>query len=282
MGDGPVNPIRRGVDRVGALLPCGWRDFWLQAAIFWSYFIAYEAARTLAANDRYLAMRNALDVLRAQQDLGILWERSVQAWAIDAPGVVMQVMNWTYVHCQFTITYALVMFIYFRRNHAFAFVRNVLMATSFAALIGYIMLPTAPPRMMGGLGFVDTLQQVSVNHQSGIVAWFANPYAAMPSLHTAYAVIIGAAGVLVFANPLLRAFWALYPVVVVLSIVTTGNHWLLDAMAGAFLALFAMVFAFALSRGRIPTLASARPATAFSSGAPPVLTGAEAPVPQRA
>ena len=258
MAVAPPRRTRRASDRVGRLLPHGWRDFWLQFAIFWSFYIGYEASRTLAQNDRYLAMRNALDVLRAQQDLGIAWEGAVQNWAINAPHIVMAIANWTYFNCQFTITYALLLFIYFRRNHAFYFIRNVLLATSFAALIGYILLPTAPPRMLGGLGFVDTLQQTAVNHESGVIAWFANPYAAMPSLHTAYAVIIGTAGVLVFATPVLRALWVLYPGLVIFSIIATGNHWFLDAAVGAFVALFALLFAFAISRGRLPTLTRAR------------------------
>lgn len=256
MGDASANPARRVVDRAGRHLPRGWRDFWLQFAIFWSFYVAYEACRTLASADRYVAMRNALDVIRAQQILGIDAERNVQEWALNGPDIVMAIANWTYFNCQFTITYALLLFIYFRRNHAFYFIRNALLGTSFAALLGYILLPTAPPRMMGGLGFIDTLNQTSVNHNSGIVAWFANPYAAMPSLHTAYAVIIGCAGILVFRHPLLKLVWALYPALVVFSIIATANHWFLDAAVGAFVALFALLFAFAISRGRVPTLGS--------------------------
>lgn len=246
--------VRRAVDRIGRHLPRGWRDFWLQFAIFWSFYVAYEGSRTLASGDRYIAIRNALDILRAQEILGINGERSVQIWAMNGPDIVMAIANWTYFNCQFTITYALLLFIYFRRNHAFYFIRNALLTVSFAGLIGYIMLPTAPPRMFGGLGFVDTLQQTSVNHQSSIIAFFSNPYAAMPSLHTAYAVIIGTAGVLVFRHPLLRLIWLLYPALVVFSIVATANHWFLDAAVGAFAALFALLVAFAASRGRIPTL----------------------------
>lgn len=272
------NPIRRAANRVGRFMPRGWRDFWLQFAIFWSFYIAYEGSRTLAQSDRYVAMRNALDVVRAQQVLGIDWERGVQVWAINAPSIVMTIANWTYFNCQFTITYALLLFIYFRRNHAFYFVRNALLATSFAALLGYILLPTAPPRMLGGLGYVDTLRETSVNHNTTVVQWFANPYAAMPSLHTAYAVIIGCAGVLVFAHPILRAIWALYPGLVVFSIIATANHWFLDAAVGAFVALFALLFAFAVSRGRIPTLSRA---SRTRNAAPTPTLGGEI-APQRA
>jgi membrane-associated phospholipid phosphatase len=100
----------------------------------------------------------------------------------------------------------------------------------------------------------------------------------MPSLHTAYAVIIGCAGVLVFSHPLLRAIWALYPLLVLFSIIATANHWFLDAAVGAFVALFALLFAFAVSRGRVPTLAHAR-ATRLST--PPSALGGDS-LPQRA
>ncbi|MEI6688323.1 MAG: phosphatase PAP2 family protein [Thermoleophilia bacterium] len=280
MGNDQVNTIRRGINWIGRHLPRGWRDFWLQFAIFWSFYVAYEASRTLAQPDRYVALRNAVDVIRAQQVLGIDLEQNVQQWALNAPGIVMQIANWTYFNCQFTITYALLLFIYFRRNHAFYFIRNALLATSFAALLGYILLPTAPPRMLGGLGFIDTLNQTSVNHKSGVIAWFANPYAAMPSLHTAYAVIIGCAGVLVFSHVLLKVIWALYPSLVVFSIIATANHWFLDATIGAFVALFALLFAFAVSRGTLPTLG----ALGRARGAKPPAYASRAPdaVPQQA
>lgn len=248
---------RRTVSRIGAFLPHGWGEFALQALIFWSFYVAYEGARALASGDRYAAIANALDVLRAQQELGIAWEHQIQTWALNAPAFVMAIANWTYFNCHFIVSYGLLLFIYFRRNHAYYFVRNVILATSFAALIGYLLLPTAPPRMLAGLGFVDTLQQTAVNHESDIVAAFSNPYAAMPSLHTAYAVIIGAAGILVFAHPLLRAVWAAYPFLVLFSIITTANHWFLDAAVGSLLALLAMILAFAIARGRIPTLSRA-------------------------
>jgi len=227
-----AHPLRRAIDAVGRFLPNGWRDFWLQFAIFWSFYVAYEASRTLASPDRYVAIRNALDVVRAQQVLGMDVDRSVQAWAVDAPGFVIAIANWTYFNCQFTITYALLLFIYFRRNHAFYFIRNALLATSFAALIGYLMLPTAPPRMLGGLGYVDTLNQTSVNHSSGIVQWFANPYAAMPSLH------IGWASWCAFGMwPLMRRRWTraavlLYPALTLFCIVVTANHYWLDGLGG--------------------------------------------------
>jgi membrane-associated phospholipid phosphatase len=78
-----------------------------------------------------------------------------------------------------------------------------------------------------------------VNHHSGAIASLANPYAAMPSLHTAYALIFGVSGVVLARRWWIRGMWALYPGLVVFSIIATANHFVLDAVAGATVAVLA-------------------------------------------
>ena len=233
-------------------LPRGWRDFWLQFAIFWLFYAAYEGTRGVSDGARREAFATAERLVEAQRDLGIFWELDVQAWALDAPDLVMTIANWTYFNCQFTISYGFMLWAYFRRNHAWYFMRNVLIVAGFIGLAGYVAYPTAPPRMFPELGFVDTLNDTAVNHESGIIETFANPYAAMPSLHTAYALIIGISGLLITRHLAVRLMWALYPSLVVFSIVATANHWLLDAVAGAFVAIAAGMVGLALTRGVLP------------------------------
>src|SRR5215210_3934780 len=103
----PALAPRSLVRRAGAFLPHGWRDFWLQFAIFWTYNLAYEFVRGFVDGSRGEAFANARRVMAAQRDLGINREVDVQRWAYDAPGVVMDVANWTYFNCQFTISFAL-------------------------------------------------------------------------------------------------------------------------------------------------------------------------------
>ena len=148
--------------------------------------------------------RNANRVIDAERALGIFWELDIQNWALNAPGFVEFTANRTYFACQFLISYGFMLWAYFRRNHAWYFMRNVLIVAGFIGLIGYVAFPTAPPRMFPELGFVDTLNGEAVSHQTGIVETFANPYAAMPSLHTAYALIIGTSGFLVCRHLLLK------------------------------------------------------------------------------
>src|SRR4051812_3652021 len=215
------------------MLPRGWGGFLKQLLIFAVFDVAYELSRGLADGKWPVARAHAYDVVHAEQGLGIYVERDVQDWALDAPHVVLDVANWTYFNCQFTISACFLIWAYVRRYESYFFLRNVVLAADFLALIGYIGFPTAPPRLLAGEGFVDTLNQTAVNHESPIVELFANPYAAVPSLHTAYAIAIGTAGVLLARHQLVKAIWALYPGLVVFSIVATANHFILDAVAGA-------------------------------------------------
>jgi PAP2 superfamily protein len=222
--------VRSLVARIGAATPHGWRDFWLQFAVFWTFNIAYEASRVLVLGQKDVALANGRRVIDAEQDLGIFVEHDVQHFATHGPGILLEVANWTYFNCQFTISFAFMLWVYFRRNHAFYFVRNTILFADFIGLIGYLTLPTAPPRMFPG--FADTLNQTDLNHNSSVISRFANPYAAMPSLHTATAILVGVTGVLVTRHLLARLMWAFYPALVVFSIVATANHFFLDAAAG--------------------------------------------------
>lgn len=236
--------------RVRSLLPHGPADLALQFALFGAFQVLYELGRGVVDGARSEALVTAARVLDIERTLGIDWERAVQTWAIDdAPDLVLDVANQTYFNCQFTISFGFVLFVYLRRNHAYYHLRNTILAADLIGLAGYLLLPTAPPRM---LGYVDTLQQEALNFDSLLVRLFANQYAAMPSLHTAYALIVGLTGVLVMRSLLARAIWLLYPGLVVFSIVATGNHWTLDAVAGAFVAVCAIALSVASFAGRLP------------------------------
>ncbi len=129
--------------------------------------------------------------------LGIYQEHAVQDWALDAPGIVMEVAKFTYFQCQFTITFGFVIWVYIWRHGAYTMLRNCLFATFMLAVPGYIFYPTAPPRLLPSEGFIDPLATAALNQQGTLVKLFGNPYAAMPSLHTATAILVGVTGVLV-------------------------------------------------------------------------------------
>lgn len=244
---------RSFITAIGTRLPRGWGDLGRQLAIFAALDMAYELSRTFAVGDRSTAIRHARSIVNAERSLGLFHELDVQRWAMNAPSIVMSVANWTYFNCQFTLTFGFVLFVYLRRNEYYTRLRNLIATINVIGLAGYIFFPAAPPRMLADMGFVDSLNQTGVNHHSGLIAALSNPYAAMPSLHTAYAITVGITGLAVTRSRL-RFAWIGYPVLVVFSIVATANHFFLDAIAGAGVAATAFLI---VSSPRVRRVAAA-------------------------
>src|SRR5690242_19374199 len=222
------------------VLPKGWPDFLLQLGLFAVADLLYEISRTLAKGDLAVAFVHARDVVSVEKSIGIFTELNVQHWALARPWV-LDVANITYFHAHFAVTTLFMFWLYLRRNHFYYFVRNVVFAAMGVALIGYFLFPTAPPRMLTDLGFIDTLEMTaSVNFSSGPIASLSNPFAAVPSVHTCFSLIIGTTCFLLVRRKALRVLWLFYPVLIVFSIVATGNHFWFDAFLGAVLALVAL------------------------------------------
>ncbi len=151
---------------------------------------------------------------------------------LRGPGILEEVANQTYFACQFAVTTVFLFWVYARHTRYFALVRDALIAANVVALALAIAFPAAPPRMVSGIGIADTLGQNSVNMQSGIVEALNNAYSAMPSLHASYAAVLGVAGAMLARRWWVRIVWALYPALVFYSIIATGNHFVLDGIAG--------------------------------------------------
>ena len=122
------------------------------------------------------------------------------------------------------------------------------MAINALALVVFWTFPVAPPRLLPGSGFVDITQATGAASAAATSA--PDPYAAMPSLHTAWAVWVTVVGWVLLRRWWARALVAAYPAVTVTVIVVTGNHYLLDAVAGAVLAAVATLATGLRSRRR--------------------------------
>jgi len=175
----------------GRVLPKGWPDFLLQLFLFALVDLAYESSRMLATGDVATAFVHARDVVSVEQTFGFFNEISVQRFALDHPHI-LDVANLTYFHAHFGVTTVFMFWLYLRRNNYYYFIRNIVFASMLIALAGYMLYPTAPPRMLTDLGFTDTLEKfASINHDSGAVLSLSNPFAAVPSVHTCFSLIIG-------------------------------------------------------------------------------------------
>ena len=225
----------------------------LQLGLFAVADLLYEISRTLAKGDLAVAFVHARDVVSVEKTVGIFTELDVQHWALARPWV-LDVANITYFHAHFAVTTCFMFWLYLRRNHHYYFVRNIVFSAMALALIGYVLFPTAPPRMLTDLGFIDTLEKTAdVNFNTGAVSLLSNPFAAVPSVHTCFALIIGASCFFLVRRPAIRFIWLLYPCLIVFSIVATGNHFWLDAILGACLAGVALGVAWTIERFH-PTL----------------------------
>jgi membrane-associated phospholipid phosphatase len=220
-------------------LPRGYRDFGRQLMIWLGFLVAYQFARGVADRDSAEAIRNGLAVIDVQERFGGLWELSLQG-ALLSSDFLMTLTSWTYWLSQFAVLGLALLFVYLRRNDAFLRFRNTILAANVIGLAGYIAFPTAPPRMFGEYGFVDVLAQFSsLNHGSAVVELASNPYAAMPSLHAADALIVGVTMALLVRRLPFKVLWLAWPAWVSFCVMATGNHFWLDIAAGAVVALLA-------------------------------------------
>ncbi|HXV56784.1 MAG TPA: phosphatase PAP2 family protein [Gaiellaceae bacterium] len=222
----------------GRLLPHGWRDFLFQLSLWLGFGLVYQIARGIADQSPLQAIENGVHVIEAERALNLLVEIDIQRAVMHAGDAALSAVNVTYWLSQFPVLGLALLWIYLFRNEAFVTVRNWIFATNLLALVGYVLLPTAPPRMFPEHGFVDTLaQSAALNHGSGLVELASNPYAAMPSVHSADALIIGFAMAMLVKSRWAAMLWTFWPTWVWFSVMATGNHYWLDIAAGVGVAL---------------------------------------------
>jgi membrane-associated phospholipid phosphatase len=224
---------RTGRTHTISWLPKGGSDAIAQLGIFVFADLLYETVRGVAENNEAIPFQNARSIISTEKSLHFFAEQSIQSWAMGHRFII-DFANFMYVNSHFVITTSALVWLYLRHNDRFYFVRNMFVVAMGFALVGYLLVPTAPPRFFPELGFVDTIAYyVNVKHDSGFVTLFFNPYAAVPSMHVAFALLISAPAILIVRRKVFKALWAMYPLVVAFVVVVTGNHWIMDAIAGA-------------------------------------------------
>ena len=227
------------VVRVGRrYLPRGWTDLGRQLAIWFGFLLIYQLVRGLADRSPAQAFHNGLRVISFETNVNALYELTFQRIAQQSHWLSAAV-SWTYWNSEFTVVGLALLWVYVRRHDHFYRFRNWILLANVFGLVGYIFMPTAPPRMFPELGFVDTLANFGINHNSAIVRADANPYAAMPSLHAADSLIIGVGLFFIVRSKWAKALWLLWPLWVWFCVMATGNHFWLDIVAGILVATVA-------------------------------------------
>jgi len=213
-------------------LPRGYADLLRQMLIWFGFLAVYQLARGFADRDPTRAFANGWRVIDLEERLAGLGELTLQGWT-QSSHFLAELVSWTYWNSEFTVIGLTLLWVYLRRNHAFTRFRNTILLANVLGLIGYVLLPTAPPRFFTSIGFTDTLGQLGgLNHGSGLIELAANPYAAMPSLHAADALIVGIILSSVVRNRVGKALWLIWPLWVSFAVMATGNHFWLDVLAG--------------------------------------------------
>ena len=197
-----------------------------------------------------VSFENGRAIISLERTLNVFIEPTIQAW-VSGSGLLVDASSWVYLNAQTSVTLGALFFIYMWRNDSFYFVRNMMMVAMGLALVGYVLYPTAPPRFFPEWGFFDSVSDFAgVESDSAMADALFNPYAAVPSMHVAFSLMIGLSLARLVRNPVARAFWRAYPLLVCFVIVATANHFIIDAVLGALVAGLSALAARELGRVR--------------------------------
>lgn len=228
----PAPAVALGVRRVRA-------PFVLRQAGLLAIAVAlYFGVRSLTAGSRELAEANASMVVDLERTLGLHWERDVQQFALSFDGV-LPVVNAIYIWGHWPVIAAVLAWLAWRHRDEFLVYRNALLISGLVGMVIVALFPVAPPRLMD-LGFLDTVTMHSEAYRVLQPPSFTNQYAAMPSFHVGWDLLAGIALVRVGTRRWMRVAGAALPVLMLVSVVVTGNHYFVDAVVGDLIVLAAL------------------------------------------
>jgi membrane-associated phospholipid phosphatase len=242
---------------VRRLSPHGVRDLLVQIGLWVLFGLAYEAVRGIAGDDRAAAFANGRALIRAERAVGAFFEPSLQH-LVGRLAALSLAVRATYWLSEFVLLVGALVWVYFTHRRLYSRFRDAVLVANVLGLVGYLLLPTAPPRLFHGAGFLNRLSgQPPPEHASGLIHYAANPYAAMPSVHVADALLIGAFLAAATARPVSKLVWWAWPGWVSFAVLATGNHFWLDVAAGAATGLAGIAASYAVERRRAMRLTAA-------------------------
>lgn len=211
------------------------RELAIVAGAYW----AYMYSRALVFDDfGATAIANAKSIISLEKSLGFFWEPDWQAWAIESAKNLVIFFNRAYIVTFWPILLTTGFILYLVNRQRYRDYRNLVLVSFIVALIGFMLFPLAPPRMMAE-HFVDTIKAFGpAFYASRELASYYNPYAAMPSLHFSWTLMFG---ILFLRTPgkWFKVVGVLYPTMTLLAITITGNHYIMDAVGGSILIMLA-------------------------------------------
>jgi hypothetical protein len=231
LGQGRPGRIRRQIAARHSLV--------VEIIVMLAVYGVYDGARGLVVGGATAAYRNARTVATLEKDLHVFFEPHIQSVLSRVPGLT----TWFgigYATFHLGVTAAVLLWLYWRRPTVFARVRTLLAVVSLLALIGFSLFPTDPPRL-ADIGIKDTLHIGRATAETGWLHWLYNPYAAVPSLHMAFAVIAGGSVLLFARRRWVRLLGLVYSFDIAAEVTATGNHFLFDVVTGIVAVFIAFV-----------------------------------------
>ena len=225
----------------------------LEATILVFAYLAYEAVRRFVSPSSGDAFGHAFNIIQFEQQLGVFFEPNLQRLIVDHHWLVT-FFNWIYVWGYLPVISIAALYLYMRHHEFYTRYRNAFLLSGAIGLIIFATVPVAPPRMFPEFGFVDTVREHSAVYQSFEGSDLVNEFAAVPSFHFGWILLVWLALIQTNRNVITRALAVLMPLMMLLSILLTANHYWLDAAIGGAIVLCALAVVYAFERLHFPNL----------------------------
>jgi hypothetical protein len=217
-------------------------------------FLLYFLVRGAVVNRPEDALRNANHIIDIERTIGIFWEPRLQDVVLHRRALI-DLFNFIYFWLDFPLIVGFGIWMYFFRRHEYTVARDAILLSGCIALVMYATFPVMPPRLLPTGEFVGTIEKYNqLSYQAQSMSAFVNPYAAVPSLHYGWAMIIGGSMFIAVRQPLVRAFGLLLPWAQLAAIVFTANHYIADAFVGLVVCLAGLALAAAMQAWFYPAV----------------------------
>ena len=211
--------------------------FALRELMLWaSIYPVYLAIRGLTVGDPDQALVHATRLIDLERAVDLFHETALQQFI----GSAVSFFSVYYMVGFAPVLVTVLCWLSIRHRAHYRELRSLLFVSLGIAVFFYVLYPTAPPRLVPGIGIADTVGMAG--HDTGSFAGIRiNPYAAMPSMHVGWSVLVAIVGFRATSRRLLRVFFVAHPFLMAVTVTATGNHYFIDSIAGASAALAAVV-----------------------------------------
>jgi hypothetical protein len=225
--------------RINRIRVTSWRRGLVEILLVASLYAAYTLTQGSLADKAILAVQHSYHIVSLEKTLRVYWELGLQSWVLGS-NYLIRIANGIYTYLFYPALIGFAVWAYNRHQPEYKMVRNIFLVSTALGLVCFAIFPAAPPRLLPQLGFVDTIAGYEALHyDSTVPSVFVNQYAAMPSFHFGWTLLVGVSTCFIAKMVWLKALGALLPAMMLFSIIATGNHFVLDAVGGALVMLVA-------------------------------------------